>query len=430
MPSPSGWPRGPFRAMREITLQEVLDAREARVSRQKQLLAAYGGPLLSFTMNIAGPVKRSALVDFAFREGLAALRGQLGTALLHEELTDAPAGLEAILACALPAPALKELAVGLETARPVGRLYDLDVIGADGGKLSRETGRACLVCGGPVGPCARSRAHGLPAIRAAAAALLEAFAADRLADLAVSALLEEVELTPKPGLVDRRSTGAHRDMDLPLFQRSAQSLRPYFRQAAALGLGQAACMAPLQQAGLAAEGTMFAATGGVNTHKGAIYAFGLVLAALGSVLARGGDLFQTAAALAAEGLPPRADTHGGQARSRYGALGARGEAMAGFPAARMAWQVLAEQGDDALLALLALLAEVEDTNLLHRGGPEGLRFVQEQARRILDGPAEARRAGLEALDGACIARNLSPGGCADLLALALLLRRTEGIWRG
>ena len=141
MPSPSGWPRGPFRAMREITLQEVLDAREARVSRQKQLLAAYGGPLLSFTMNIAGPVKRSALVDFAFREGLAALRGQLGTALLHEELTDAPAGLEAILACALPAQALKELAVGLETAQPVGRLYDLDVIGTDGGKLSRETGR-------------------------------------------------------------------------------------------------------------------------------------------------------------------------------------------------------------------------------------------------------------------------------------------------
>ena len=215
--------------MREITLQEVLDAREARVSRQNRLLAAYGRPLLSFTMNMAGPVKRSALADFAFREGLAALRGRLGTALLHEEITDAPAGLEAVLACTLPAPALKELAVGLETAQPVGRLYDLDVIGTDGGKLSRETGRTCLICGGPVGPCARSRAHGLPAIQAATSALLEGFAADRLAELAVSALLDEVELTPKPGLVDQRNTGAHRDMDLPLFRRSAQSLRPYFQ---------------------------------------------------------------------------------------------------------------------------------------------------------------------------------------------------------
>lgn len=414
--------------MREITLQEVLDAREARVSRQRLLLAAYGRPLLSFTMNIAGPVKRSALADFAFREGLSALRGQLGTALLHEELTDTPAGLEAILACTLPAPTLKDLAVGLETALPVGRLYDLDVIGTDGAKLSRETCRTCLVCGGPVGPCARSRAHGLPAVQAATSALLEGFAADRLAELAVSALLEEVGLTPKPGLVDRRNSGAHQDMDLPLFQRSAQSLEPYFRQAVRLGLGRSGCMEALQQAGLVAEGTMLAATGGVNTHKGAVYAFGLVLAALGSVLARGGDLFQTSAALAAAGLPPGADTHGGQAKRRYGVLGARGEAMAGFPTARRAWQVLAEQRDDALLALLTLLAEVSDTNLLHRGGSEGLRFVQEQARALLERPAEARLAGLEALDDACIARNLSPGGCADLLALALLLRRTEGIW--
>lgn len=427
MPSPSGWPRGPFRAMREITLQEVLDAREARVSRQKQLLAAYGGPLLSFTMNIAGPVKRSALVDFAFREGLAALRGQLGTALLHEELTDAPAGLEAILACALPAPALKELAVGLETARPVGRLYDLDVIGADGGKLSRETGRACLVCGGPVGPCARSRAHGLPAVQAAARELLEAFAVQRLAALAVEALIREVELTPKPGLVDRRNNGAHRDMDLPLFRRSAAALEPYFRQAAALGLARPDCMGPLQAAGLGAEQAMLAAAGGVNTHKGAVYAFGLILAGLGSLLARGGDLFGTAAALAAAGRPPSGETHGGQAALRYGAAGARGEALSGFPHARRAWAGLREGGP--FRALLTLLAEVEDTNLLHRGGEAGLRFVQGAARDILAGPPEQYLPRLERLDDACIARNLSPGGSADLLALALLLQRTECVWR-
>jgi len=414
--------------MREVTLQEVLDAREERVSRQRRLLAEYGEPLLGFTMNIAGPVKRSALGDFAFRDALALLRGHLGAALLHAELTDAPAGLEAILVCALPAPALKDLAVTLETARPVGRLYDLDVIGTDGGKLSRAAPRTCLVCGGPVGPCARSRAHGLAAIQAATAALLRDFAAERLAELGVSALLDEAELTPKPGLVDRRNTGAHRDMDLELFRRSAQSLEPYFRQAVALGLERADCMAALQRAGLAAEKAMLAATGGVNTHKGAIYAFGLILAAMGSVLARGGDLFRTAAALARAGLPPRGDTHGSRVTARYGAAGARGEAMAGFPAARRAWRVLSEQGDDPLAALLALLAEVEDTNLLHRGGPEGLRFVQQQAAAILAGPAEDRLAGLEALDSACIARNLSPGGCADLLALALLLRRTEGVW--
>lgn len=405
--------------MGEVGLQEVLDAREARVHRQQRLAAKFKRPLLGVTMNIAGPVKRSGLVDFAFWETLTELREQMGAGLLHEELTDAATGLEAILVCELPAEELKALAVGLETVRPVGRLCDLDVIGLDGQKLSRKTPRTCLVCGGPAAPCARSRAHGLPAVQAATAGLLREFAPARLSELAVRALIDEVELTPKPGLVDRLNNGAHRDMDLAAFHRSAGSLGPYFRRAVELGMERADCMVPLQQAGLEAERVMLAATGGVNTHKGAIYAFGLLLAAMGAVLVGGGDLFETAAALAAAGLPSGAETHGSLAKARYGASGARGEALAGFPHARRAWAVLA--GDGPYAALLWLLAELEDTNLLHRGGPEGLRFVQSEARAILRGPSEEYVARLEALDSACIARNLSPGGSADLLSLCWML---------
>lgn len=407
--------------MGEVTLQEVLAAREARAASQRLLLEQFGRPLVGLNMNIAGPVKRSGLIDFAFWEALEALRARLGTALVREELTDAASGLEAILVCGMPAAELKELAMELETARPVGRLLDVDVLDADGRKLSRGEPRQCLVCGGPAGPCARSRAHGLPAVQAAADRLLRGFAAERLADMAAESLVEEVELTPKPGLVDRRNRGAHRDMDLALFYRSAGSLRPYFRRAAELGMERPDCMAELQAAGLAAESAMLAATGGVNTHKGAVYAFGLVLAAAGSRLVRGGDLFEAAAALAAAGDPPRGDTHGGLARVRYGAGGARGEALAGFPHARRAWEALSRRG--AYAALLTLLAEVEDTNLLHRGGAEGLAFVRERAAEILAGPEANYAARLEELDGACIARGLSPGGSADLLALALFLRR-------
>lgn len=412
--------------MREITLQEVLDAREARAASQRRLLEQYHAPLLGVNLNIAGPVKRTALSDLAFHAAMEALRLRLGPAIVREELTDADTGLEAILVCDLPAAELKNLAVKLENARPVGRLCDLDVIGTDGVKLSRETSRTCLVCGGPVGPCARSRAHGLPAIQAATQALLQDFAADYLSGLGVRALVKEVDITPKPGLVDRRNTGAHRDMDLGMFYRSAQSLRPYFHRAVELGLERADCMPELQRAGRKAEGTMLAATGGVNTHKGAVYAFGLTLASLGSVLSRGGDIFETAAALARASLPPAAGTHGSLARLRYGAAGARGEALAGFPHARRACRILGEHGP--LPALLALLAETEDTNLLHRGGAEGLRFVQREAAAILVGPEEEYVLRLEALDDACIARRLSPGGCADLLALALLLDQTRDIW--
>ena len=413
--------------MGEITLQEVLCARDLRAASQRRLLAAYGLPLLGFTMNIAGPVKRSRLGDFAFREGLEALRRQLGGRVLHQEVTDRRTGLEALLVCSLPAEELKALAMDLESGSPAGRLCDMDVIAPDGGKLSRPAPRTCLVCGGPAAPCARSRAHGLPAVQEAAQALLEDFAAQRLAELAVQALLEEVDQTPKPGLVDRNNRGAHRDMDRDLFHRSARSLLPYFRRAVTLGLERADCMGSLQKAGLAAERVMLAETGGVNTHRGAVYAFGLILAAMGSRLARGGDVFAGAAALAESGLPPAAGSHGQRAQQRYGAPGARGEALAGFPHARHAWAALARPGGrDA--ALLTLLAEVEDTNLLHRGGPEGLARVQGWARAILAGSPPAYEEGLLELDRACIARNLSPGGSADLLALALFLGRTEAVW--
>ncbi len=407
-----------------VTLREMLAARENRAARQRQLLREYGDPLISFTMNLAGPVKRGRLSDLLFWTVLKSLEQALGNALVCRELTEASTGLEALLVCDLPAEKLKILAVELEEAWPAGRLCDLDVLTPEGEMLSREEPRACLVCGGPAKVCARSRAHGLETVRAAADTLLRDFAVEHLSALAVDALIWEVDLTPKPGLVDRESVGAHQDMDLELFHRSARCLRPYFRQATTLGLAQRDCMTELQRAGRLAEETMLACTGGVNTHKGAVYAFGLILAALGSVLAEGGDVYKQAAALAAAGLPP--DTSDAAARARYGAGGARGEALAGFPNARRAQAALRDCGPFA--ALLTLLSQVEDANLLRRGGAEGLAFVRGQAASILAGPPELYVSRLRKLDGLCAAQNLSPGGSADLLALAKLLDSTRRIW--
>ena len=114
--------------MEEVTLQAVLAARDARAAAQRRLLASWGRPLLSVTLNIAGPVKRWALTDFVFRDVLEALEDCLGADLLWKEQTEAVTGLEAVLVCGREAGALKDLAVELETARAAGRLYDLDVI--------------------------------------------------------------------------------------------------------------------------------------------------------------------------------------------------------------------------------------------------------------------------------------------------------------
>jgi len=408
--------------MHPVQLSQLLEAREQRLYRQQELLQKYGKPLISLSMNIPGPVKRSPLIELAFDAVLDRL-----PPALERIVTRADTGCEAIFCCDRPAEELKRLCQILEEESPVGRLYDLDVITPDGEKLSRAIPRTCLVCGKPAFPCARSRAHSLEELTSAVHGLLTDFAADHLADLAVTALREEVELTPKPGLVDAANNGSHPDMDLPMFYRSAEALRVYFREAVLLGLSSPDCAPTLQQAGLQAEQAMYAATGGVNTHKGAVYGFGLLLCAMGSCLERKDDLFQRAAALA-KGCKRSAEvTHGSIVAQKHGAGGARAEAQGGFPSVQYGAQVLAETGDPHV-TFLSLLLRCTDTNLLYRGGQEGLDFARSWAQRVLDAAPESRLSLMQEMDQAFIERHLSPGGTADLYAMTLLLDKTRSIW--
>jgi triphosphoribosyl-dephospho-CoA synthase len=269
-----------------------------------------------------------------------------------------------------------------------------------------------------------------------------ALAADptQIADAAIAALLAEAELTPKPGLVDRRGTGAHTDMDLPLLQRSAETLRPWFAVFARAARRHTEPSQQLRQElaalGRSAEGDMLAASGGVNTHRGAIWALGLLAAAV----ALGGrgttSVTGTAAAIARypdDVCPPEALlSHGTRARTRFGVHGARGQARHGFPhvvhvalpALRATRRRGASEETARLTALLALMTTLDDTCVLHRGGRPGLRMVQEGAASVLraGGPdAPGGRRLLDALDRWLTRARLSPGGCADLLAATLFL---------
>lgn len=407
-----------------VTLEEMLQARDERQSLQKELLLTHQKPIISLTMNIAGPCKRTPLVEFAFDEGLRRLGGQLPPPLACE-IRRANTGCEALLVYDAAPEALKETAVAIEESDELGRLFDMDVLAPDGEKLSRPVSRRCLICGGPVQVCARSRAHSLEELSAETLRILRSFAQKRLADLAVEALLSEARLTPKPGLVDGRNNGAHRDMDLPLMEVSARSLRSFFLEAARLGMERRDCMPQLQEAGVAAEKAMFAATHGVNTHKGAIFSLGLLCAASAGALAGYGEVFSLAEELAKAARPAKtSDTHGSRVRKAFGAGGARSEALSGFPHVRSALDLL-RKGTSPLNVLLTLLARVEDSNLLWRGGQEGLTFVQERSGFILSQPEADRMDLILALDDLCIQRNLSPGGSADLLAAALFLKSVQ-----
>ena len=403
----------------KITLEQMLLARDRRASRQAALLSRYGRPVISFTMNIAGPVKDSPLIRYAFRSGLRQLEA-LPCAQLCREVIFEPTGPEALLVYETQdARLLKAFCIRLESEGEAGRLFDLDVLDANGEKLSRETGRTCLVCGGPVSVCSRSRAHGLEAITARTRTILEAFAAETLGEMAENALLAEVHFTPKPGLVDEANNGAHRDMDVPLFERSAHALRPCFEEFVRLGI-QGASPAALQQAGVRAEQAMFAATGGVNTHKGAIYSGALLLHAAGRLLSgeEEGNLCELAAQTAAA-IPAPTGTHGAAVRAQCG--GIRTEAVSGYPTAQAVLRQLRQSGP--LDALLLSMSRLDDSTLWHRGGAEGAQLVRSRAADILAAPASEREARTRRLDAELIERNPSPGGSADLLAMAFFLEK-------
>ncbi|OON41114.1 triphosphoribosyl-dephospho-CoA synthase CitG [Izhakiella australiensis] len=260
-----------------------------------------------------------------------------------------------------------------------------------------------------------------------------------IARLARQAMIDEVCLTPKPGLVDRDNNGAHRDMDLALFMRSIAAIAPWFSQFYQLGFDHARrpaseMLAVIRPAGIACEQAMFSATAGVNTHKGGIFSLGLLCVAAGRLSATDSELTQRSLCrqvseithgLVARELVnrQRGSTAGERLYQRWQLTGARGEVESGFATVRQSvlpfWQ--AQQPGERRLhhALLRLMAVNPDTNLAARGGLHGMQFVQRYAQKLLQNGWDS--AALEQMDRALIARNLSPGGSADLLAVAQVL---------
>jgi triphosphoribosyl-dephospho-CoA synthase len=282
--------------------------------------------------------------------------------------------------------------------------------------------------------------------------------ANAVGALVCQALLKEVELTPKPGLVDRHNSGAHRDMDLTTFHASIRAIAPWFPHfyrlgAASLDLAPQAVLPLLRPTGLACEEAMLHATGGVNTHKGSIFSMGLLCAAAGRMEKEATSAQHLCAEVAriCSGLVegelrplqhPR--TAGEKLFQAHGLTGVRGEAASGFQTVRKhslpAFIRILKNGgseQEALHeALLHLLAVNPDTNLVHRGGLPGLAYVQACARSLIAAggvQSSQFQRRMRNFDDVLIERNLSPGGSADLLAVTWFLEQfsnSRGVFNG
>lgn len=284
--------------------------------------------------------------------------------------------------------------------------------------------------------------------------------AGHIGKAARKALLEEVYTGPKPGLVDPFSNGAHQDMTLADFERSAFALEPFFTEMARMGLegpeDPERLFLWIRSVGIRAEKAMYKATGGVNTHKGAIFTLGILCAATGACRSLYGkvtlsDLVEIEQKMTRRILLEEIEkifreqdlllgTHGQQNLKAYGVLGVRGEAAWGYPSVtELALPVLLDGSADKqdpdrskLQALFVLMSQVEDGNVLARAGKKGMEEVRQIARAFLRSGGVCQKDALEQLermDRYFVKKNYSNGGCADLLAAAIFLKEViRGRW--
>lgn len=246
-----------------------------------------------------------------------------------------------------------------------------------------------------------------------------------VADLAERALRLELDTTPKPGLVDRRDNGAHKDMDYALMSKSISALRPYLTRLAvesAKGIDPA----KIKEIGIEAEKAMLKATGGVNTHKGALFCIGLSVAAASNLASATGSVeaysFKELVSRAASEIPSARGTHGAEAKRSFKAVGALENARAAYPELFTDWlpYYRSLEGDPFRChkTLLHIMTTLDDTNILHRRGAEGLAHAEAEAARLLEDFSES---GLSSLNKDFIRENISPGGSADMLSLTIFI---------
>lgn len=246
-----------------------------------------------------------------------------------------------------------------------------------------------------------------------------------VADLAERALRLELDTTPKPGLVDRQDNGAHKDMDYALMSKSISALRPYLTR---LAVESAKDIDPakIKEIGIEAEKAMLKATGGVNTHKGALFCIGLSVAAASclacSTRAVEAYSFKELVSRAASEIPSARGTHGAEAKRSFKAVGALENARAAYPELFTDWlpYYRSLEGDPFRChkTLLHIMTTLDDTNILHRRGAEGLAHAEAEAARLLEDFSES---GLSSLNKDFIRENISPGGSADMLSLTIFI---------
>ncbi len=450
---------------KEISLHQMLDARERRQYIQNKLIKKYNLPVISFTLNIVGPYKIFPLQNASYLEGVTAIKTQCmawGIPIIHIEEIKADTGFECFFVVSASAKKAKRILLELEESHSLGRLYDIDIIDTDLSKISRSLfnikERSCLICNKPAFECSRSRTHSIEEVFSLTVQIMWDYFtmkfAKSVASISARALLYEVTASPKPGLVDQNNNGSHNDMDIHSFESSALAIMPYFIEFVQCSIINASIpphelFLLLRPIGIHAEIAMLKATNNVNTHKGVIFSLGLIVSALGYMFARNipysrkslqGLLKELVTDLSRDFdniTIDNAVTNGEKLYARYGIRGIRGEAIDGYPTlfdvALPSLEKKLRDGnslnDAGIFTLLNIIANSEDSNIINRSSYEKMLEIKKEVACFLSEDKNDYISYSKALDDNFIKENISPGGSADLLALTYFIHFFENEYK-
>ena len=433
-----------------------MEARDHRAFLKGQI-AKRGLPSLSLTLNIPGYPKSNSSVQTFFGYCLIDFRCFLKANLINILEEEAVLGRDAagdfyiapFSQGTRKLPEIKQYCELFEQNHPLGRFIDADLNDANGDSVSSGKSKICFFCLERAAiECRRENAHDPEEVRSFMFSKMDGYCkerhenqlVDKLSSLALRAILSEISLTPKPGLVDKFSKGSHNDMNFQTFLDSTTAIYPWFPELIREGIkfrdpDLAKALPILRNIGLRMESAMFKATRNVNTQKGVIFLMGLSLFACGLLIGKS-DRFNSdefrdllrgiCKNLVIKELKNSGDgvkSHGTDVFLKYGFGGARGEAESGFETVfrfGLPQLIKAEQLNDILLikCFLAIASQNNDTNILYRSNAEILSNFQKLCTRALEDFTDRN---YSAVIEFCENNNISPGGSADLLAVTIFV---------
>ena len=344
---------------------------------------------------------------------------------------------------------IKQICEDFEEMHTCGRFIDADVTDRQGNPVSSGKAKLCFYCGRkPAALCRRENVHDLKELRVYMFSAMEKYCRQqrgeelckKLSALALKSVLREISLSPKPGLVDRFENGSHTDMNFQTFIDSSAAIAVYFTDLAYEGFTFTGSdlskgLPVVRNIGLRMETAMFSITNQVNTQKGIIFLMGLSLFACGYLFAHQETfsiekfreiIKQVCRNISGRELAnseSRPTTHGAEIYGRYRISGARGEAENGFPMGfdfGLPELLKGTQLDDTVLlrAFLSIAAHNNDTNILYRSNLEVLEKFKALCAAALE---HSYAADLSDTAEYCKAKNISPGGSADLLGISIFI---------